>query len=654
MSGFQKLRNYLLEYHLSFYHVTSSTATNMDFGYGDERAVRKMSPFTAGPKAKGCYIYEEQLSFITIGHGADVYTNVQLAEKYSCDPGDDTYDMPFYIRPECDSSSAQGPRHKGSEARPKGIAFFVHQRMPCSAFLAWIANSMRHVVARWQGAIVAVDKEIQSEFRSTFHGDKHSLLSDDSSFSKSKRYIWAIQVYKVFEKKLGETISVWEEFEAKSLHKLDERQLDNHKDESLDIIHTAIEALKRKRDNIQMKRAEVSDMKDGLFATSQLLDSRVSVRQNDNIRLLTYINLLFLPLAFCTSIFGMQTILPSTVHPSWFAITICAVTAFTVFLVFNLQLMSEVMEAMIGKGTKGLRERMHEHQRPHWIKTGQALQMSREATAIIVQNRLRRTSHWMYFLFIVETATVTIPVHELKAARTGWGHLKKDSSEKQDLKPNLHGNLLVPLPPTLEDRRGIIEKAARVTGHTLFCLFRAIFVPLWLLLVGVEIVMLLVYLQLSSSTKHITPIGVLENGFPEPPRKPSAWKMALRKLGFSKEPKNELPIGVRRKLRRWHGEYVSNKEEHHRHQRMESLQHGGSYYMRRSDIDMEAEHRRLKVVEEEQKRLAIPGARRVRRNSESGLAPMSMVQALTPDRLRVSSPSRPALARTKSFTPGFL
>ena len=123
MFGFQKLRNYLLEYHLSFYHVTSSTATNMDSGYGDERAVRKMSPFTAGPKAKGRYIYEEQLSFITIGHGADVYTNIQLAEKYSCDPGDDTYDMPFYIRPECDSSSAQGPRHEDSGARPKGIAF---------------------------------------------------------------------------------------------------------------------------------------------------------------------------------------------------------------------------------------------------------------------------------------------------------------------------------------------------------------------------------------------------------------------------------------------------------------------------------------------------------------------------------------------------
>jgi hypothetical protein len=627
-------------------------ATNMDTDYGDDRAVRKMSPFTAGPKAKGRCIYEEQLSFITIGHGADVYTNIQLAEKYSCDPGDDTYDMPFFIRPEYNSSSTEGPRHGNSGARPKGIAFFVHQRMPCSAFLAWIANSMRHVVARWQGAIVAVDKEIEFEFRSTFHGDKHSLLSDDSSFSKSKRYIWAIQVYKVFEKKLGETISVWEEFEANSLHKLDERQLDNHRDESLEIIHTAIEALKRKRNHIQMKRAEVSDMKDGLFATSQLLDSRVSVRQNDNIRLLTYINLLFLPLAFCTSIFGMQTIIPSNVHPSWFAITICAVTVFTAFLVFNLQLMSEVVEAIIGKGTKGLRERMHGHQRPHWNKTGQALQISREATAIIVQNRLRRTSNWMYFLFIIETAVITIPIHELKAASTGWGHLKKDPSDKQDLKLNLHGNLLVPSAPTLEDERGLIGKAGRMAGHVLFCLFRALFVPLWLLLVGVELVILLAYLQLPWSTKRPTPIEALENGFPELGRKPSVWKVALRKLGFSKEPNNELPVGVRRKLRRWHGEHIGNKEERRRHQRMQSLQHGDAYYMRRSDVDMEAEQRRLKVIEEERRRLAIPGARRARRNSESGLAPMSMVSSPTPDRLRASSPSRPALARTRSFTPG--
>jgi hypothetical protein len=75
--------------------------------------------------------------------------------------------------------------------------------------------------------------------------------------------------------------------------------------------------------------------------------------------------------------------------------------------------------------------------------------------------------------------------------------------------------------------------------------------------------------------------------------------------------------------------------------------------MRRLDLDLEAEKRRLKVIEEEQRRPATLEARRARRNSESGLAPMCMVQAVSPDWLRASSPGRPALARTKSFTPDF-
>ena len=64
--------------------------------------------------------------------------------------------------------------------------------------------------------------------------------------------------------------------------------------------------------------------------------------------------------------------------------------------------------------------------------------------------------------------------------------------------------------------------------------------------------------------------------------------------------------------------------------------------MRRLDLDLEAEKRRLKVIEEEQRRPATLEARRA-----------SMVQAVSPDWLRASSPGRPALARTKSFTPDF-
>ena len=235
-------------------------------------------------------IYEEQLSFIIVGHGGDIFTSIQLAERYSCSPEDQ-------LRKTALSRYMLRMRHEEDGA--SGIPIHVPRGKPCSTFLAWIGNSLRHVVARWQTAITAVDKEVQLPFEATFHGDKHSLLSDDSSFSRSKTYLWAIQVYKVFEKNLAETISVWAEFEAQSLQKLDETQIE-HKEESLMTIHFAIQALRNKLTDLKKKHDEVMNLRDGLFSTSQLLDSRVSVRQNDNIRLLTYVNLLFLPLGFCT------------------------------------------------------------------------------------------------------------------------------------------------------------------------------------------------------------------------------------------------------------------------------------------------------------------------------------------------------------------
>jgi hypothetical protein len=268
MFGFkaQKLPSRVSHYHLSFYHVASSTTTNIDSGYRDDRAVRKMSPFAAGPKRKVVISTRNSCPSFPLAM-VRMFTQIFSLLRNTLAIRVTTPMMPFYKRSECDSSSAQGPRHEDCEARSKGIAFFIHQRMLYSVFLAWIANSMRHVVARWQGAIVAVDKEVQPEFRSIFHGDKHSLLSDDSSFPSPRDTFGLYRCTKSSRRNWARQYPSWEKFEAKLLRKLDDRQLDNHKGESLEIIHTAIGALKRKRDNIRLKRAEVSDMKDGDFTT---------------------------------------------------------------------------------------------------------------------------------------------------------------------------------------------------------------------------------------------------------------------------------------------------------------------------------------------------------------------------------------------------
>jgi hypothetical protein len=106
-----------------------------------------------------------------------------------------------------------------------------------------------------------------------------------------------------------------------------------------------------------------------------------------------------------------------------FVITIISVTIFTAFLVLNLQLLTELVKQLMGIFTILLRKFMQRHWRPSWRKTNSALQNDVDAAKIPIQNRLRRSSHWMYLIFIIETLLVGIPVYELRAAANLWGFI---------------------------------------------------------------------------------------------------------------------------------------------------------------------------------------------------------------------------------------
>ena len=119
------------------------------------------------------------------------------------------------------------------------------------------------MVARWQSAIEAVEAEVQSSPNAIFFGEKNSMLTDDASFSRSRKYLWAIQVYTVFEQKLEETIAVWRDFELKSLPKVYDPQI-WHREESIATITQAISLLEKKMKLIHKKRREIENLKDGV------------------------------------------------------------------------------------------------------------------------------------------------------------------------------------------------------------------------------------------------------------------------------------------------------------------------------------------------------------------------------------------------------
>jgi len=59
----------------------------------------------------------------------------------------------------------------------------------------------------------------------------------------------------------------------------------------------------REIDNIalklQAKRIEALALRDGLFSASVVIESRAATRLGENIKLLTFVSIFFLPLSFC-------------------------------------------------------------------------------------------------------------------------------------------------------------------------------------------------------------------------------------------------------------------------------------------------------------------------------------------------------------------
>ncbi|KAM5355686.1 hypothetical protein ACJ41O_002332 [Fusarium nematophilum] len=98
------------------------------------------------------------------------------------------------------------------------------------------------------------------------------------------------------------------------------------------VVHELGEVLKRN----ERTRKEIENLRDQLFSGSSIKESRRAIEQGDNIRILTMISMIFLPLTFVTSVFGMTVFtIPAT---DWrFALTMILVCVPFMLLITLLQ-----------------------------------------------------------------------------------------------------------------------------------------------------------------------------------------------------------------------------------------------------------------------------------------------------------------------------
>jgi hypothetical protein len=401
----QKPNAFIFEYHFSFYFITQSISTTC---IRDPRCIRRSAPFSPRiHEEKTRFVHEEQLSFLLCGNGSDIYPCCQLAEKYFSRKGTAGVGA---------NSLFVNPAHTRLAAWTPQIASWT----PTSIFLSWLMLALHHVHCRWQEAIDSIDAQIDSPPQFIFTSASNpNLVSDDPYFTHSETYFRALQGYKLFDEALTSIVSTWDEFASNSLPKLNDG-VSLTVDDWASItafLTNAIDMLRAKQRHVRKKSEEVQNLRDGLFGASSLFDSRTTVRQGDNIRLLTYVTILFLPLSFCTSIFGMQTVLPSTLSVKIFAITMPAIAVFTAFLVLNMQSLTTGFDKTADALTSRLRRVMEKQGREGWGGIAAALERDRHAREVPVKKWQRELTRWAYVLFVVEWTLVMLPVGEIRWAR---------------------------------------------------------------------------------------------------------------------------------------------------------------------------------------------------------------------------------------------
>lgn len=188
---------------------------------------------------------------------------------------------------------------------------------------------------------------------------RDSLLFDDSNYSNSKTYFWALQSLKAVNDCIDSFFTTWKDFEHLSLAKFWKGQDEGGQEDTpkgknisyLKHIKEEIIDLEHLRASNLARQEEIKSLRDGvnihcswamnhlltdtqLFNASTVREARTSVLQGRNIELITYISMIFLPASFVTSVFGMQ-ILNYSVNIRYFAIifvTVCGVTYATILL----------------------------------------------------------------------------------------------------------------------------------------------------------------------------------------------------------------------------------------------------------------------------------------------------------------------------------
>ncbi|KAI4201119.1 MAG: hypothetical protein LQ350_003433 [Teloschistes chrysophthalmus] len=205
-----------------------------------------------------------------------------------------------------DEDNTSFPTQPLSKGRAQALGHCLGRLTRAGAELNLIGQGLARISEKWA--------EFQSFFDyildngdSLMHPTEHdNLLFDDGSFSRSRRFFWAIDCLAEFESAISDNINQWESY--KSALPVLENDLDNIQ---LKNVERQCRLLQIQREYFRQKLASTRALRDALFSASAVIESRASTRLGENVKLLTFVSVFFIPLSFCTSLWSINNMFSS-------------------------------------------------------------------------------------------------------------------------------------------------------------------------------------------------------------------------------------------------------------------------------------------------------------------------------------------------------
>lgn len=214
-----------------------------------------------------------------------------------------------------------------------------------TAELSCVVYALGEIEQRWRRLDEYLESLLVEDFMDSAAYSK--LLFDDSAFSRSRLYFWVLGCLNEFDPMIEDNIKQWKLYrrariqgrldpDSTPMHSAATMQQDLKRLLELDKKAGDIEqSLEDLRAEFSAKHNRVRALREGLFNASALMESRSSTRLGQNVQLLTYVSIFYLPLGFCAALWAIPNI---TDHKTKipFIVTATLVGSVTYLVVANL------------------------------------------------------------------------------------------------------------------------------------------------------------------------------------------------------------------------------------------------------------------------------------------------------------------------------